>query len=92
MILSQVFPKLDKENKKMDASGKKKFASQIMKAVKGHRKLGQKGFLLWRARLPLATATAARVRPSVITTTTGAGNTDDKSPGGPANTITVIRE
>ena len=54
MILSQVFPKLDKEYKKMDAPGKKKFASQIMKAVKGHRKLGQKGFLLWTKKTDLA--------------------------------------
>ena len=41
MIL-QEFPKLDKEYRKMDAPGKKKFASQILKAVKGNRKLGQK--------------------------------------------------
>ena len=41
MIL-QKFPKLDKEYRKMDAPGKKKFAIQILKAVKGNRKLGQK--------------------------------------------------
>ena len=42
VILLQEFPKLNKEYKKMDAPGKKKFASQILKVVKGYRKLGEK--------------------------------------------------